>query len=478
MHFDSLDFAIFLPLVFAIYWIIPRKQTLLRNLVILIASYVFYAWWDWRFLSLILFSSLVDYFIAQFIGQTDSVKQRFRLLLVSIFVNLGFLFFFKYFNFFIDSFVESVSFFGFRMEASRLNIVLPVGISFYTFQTLSYTIEVYRKNIQASKNILNYMAYVSFFPQLVAGPIERPQSLLTQFDEEHKFEESAAIDGMRQILWGLVKKVLIADNCALYVNEIFGNYQDQSASSLVLGLILFSFQIYGDFSGYSDIAIGSARLFGFNLRQNFAHPYFSRDIAEFWRRWHISLTSWFKDYLYIPLGGSRGNKAKAIRNVFIVFLVSGLWHGANWTFVVWGLYHAILFVPLFLLGRNRSNIEAIAENSLLPSFRELGFMLICFLSVSFGWLFFRAENINMCFHYMIGMMDSSIFSIPEKFPKTLSLFIVIFIIVEWLGRHDLYAIEKILSKMSLVPRWLVYLVMVLAIVLFGAPSQDFIYFQF
>jgi alginate O-acetyltransferase complex protein AlgI len=348
MLFNSLDFAVFLPIVFALYWFVTNHNLKLQNALIVAASYVFYGWWDWRFLSLIIFSTLVDYSIGRRLKNEEKQSTRKILLWTSIIVNLGFLGFFKYYNFFLDNFIAAFSFFGQEIQPNTLNIILPVGISFYTFQTLSYTIDVYKKKLEPTEDFIAFSAFVCFFPQLVAGPIERATNLLPQFYKKRTFEYDKAVDGMRQILWGLFKKVVIADNCAEYANLIFNNYQDYNGSTLLLGAIFFTFQIYGDFSGYSDIAIGTSRLFGFNLMQNFATPYFSRDIAEFWRRWHISLSTWFRDYLYIPLGGSRGGTWMKVRNTFIIFLVSGFWHGANWTFIVWGgLKCIVLFTTAF-----------------------------------------------------------------------------------------------------------------------------------
>ena len=326
MLFNSLDFAIFLPIVFVLYWFVSNRNLQLQNSLIIAASLLFYGWWDWRFLSLILFSTLVDFNIGKRLKLEQNKGRRKVLLWTSIVVNLGLLVFFKYYNFFVDNFIAAFSLFGQPIQGNTLNIILPVGISFYTFQTLSYTIDVYRKNLEPTQDIVAFTAFVCFFPQLVAGPIERATNLLPQFYKKRTFEYEKAVDGMRQILWGLFKKVVIADNCAEYANLIFNNYQDYSGSTLLLGAIFFTFQIYGDFSGYSDIAIGTSRLFGFNLMQNFATPYFSRDIAEFWRRWHISLSTWFRDYLYIPLGGSKGGTWMKVRNTFIIFLISGFWH--------------------------------------------------------------------------------------------------------------------------------------------------------
>jgi len=323
LFFNSIDFAIFLPVIFILYWFVANKNLKLQNFLIVVASYIFYGWWDWRFLSLILFSTLIDYSVGIRLSKQDNISKRKILLWISILVNLGFLGFFKYYNFFLDNFITAFSFFGTPINVKGLNIILPVGISFYTFQTLSYTIDVYKRKLEPTKDFIAFTAFVSFFPQLVAGPIERATHLLPQFHKRRKFDYALAVDGMRQILWGLFKKIVIADNCAELANQIFNNSADMNGSTLVLGAISFTFQIYGDFSGYSDIAIGTSRLFGFNLKQNFAFPYFSRDISEFWRRWHISLSTWFRDYLYIPLGGSRGGTWMKIRNTFIIFIVSG-----------------------------------------------------------------------------------------------------------------------------------------------------------
>ena len=354
MLFNSIDFAIFLPVVFFLYWFVVNKNLKFQNALIVFVSYVFYGWWDWRFLSLIIFSTLVDYLVGQKLRTEEKQSKRKVLLWTSIIVNLGFLGFFKYYNFFLENFVDAFSLLGMQINANSLNIILPVGISFYTFQTLSYTIDVYKKKLEPTKDFIAFSAFVCFFPQLVAGPIERATNLLPQFYKKRTFEYHKAIDGLRQILWGLFKKVVIADNCAEFANQIFNNSADMNGSTLVLGAIFFTFQIYGDFSGYSDIAIGTSRLFGFDLKQNFATPYFSRDIAEFWRRWHISLSTWFRDYLYIPLGGNRVNTLRKKTNLIITFTVSGLWHGANWTFVIWGLINGVYLIAFKGLNIKRS----------------------------------------------------------------------------------------------------------------------------
>lgn len=479
MLFNSIDFAIFLPTVFILYWFVTNKNLKLQNLLLVAVSYVFYGWWDWRFLSLILFSTIVDYSIGRLLKNEENKVKRKALLWISILVNLGFLGFFKYYNFFLDNFVTAFSFFGTEINANSLNIILPVGISFYTFQTLSYTIDVYRKKLEPTKNYIAFSAFVSFFPQLVAGPIERATNLLPQFYRKRSFDYLRAVDGMRQILWGLFKKMVIADNCAVIAAQIFGNSADMSGSTLVLGAVFFTFQIYGDFSGYSDIAIGTSRLFGFDLKRNFAFPYFSRDIAEFWRRWHISLSTWFRDYLYIPLGGSYGGTWMKVRNTFIIFIVSGFWHGANWTFIVWGVLNAIYFLPLLLTNKNRKNIGIVAQGRFLPTIRELLSILITFALTVFAWIFFRAENIGHAFDYITGIFSPSLFTSPELIPNTLIILIIFFILIEWIGRERQYAIAHLASSWPRVFRWSFYSLLIFLIGMF-MPSEEtpFIYFQF
>lgn len=445
MLFNSIEFAVFLPIVFILYWFFFQKSLKWQNFFIVITSYIFYGWWDWRFLFLILFSTVQDYCIAYWIEKENSQKKRKLLLSISIITNLGFLGFFKYYNFFIDNFITAFSFFGTKPSIHTLNILLPVGISFYTFQTLSYTIDVYRKNLTATKDFIAFSAFVSFFPQLVAGPIERATHLLPQFYKKRNFNYNLAVDGMRQILWGLFKKMVIADNCAIYANQIFANYETSSGSELVLGAVFFAFQIYGDFSGYSDIAIGTSRLFGFDLMKNFNFPYFSRDVAEFWRRWHISLNTWFRDYLYIPLGGSRGGNLMRIRNTFIIFLVSGFWHGANWTFIIWGALNALFIMPSIIFKTNRANLDIVASGRKLPSFKDIMNISITFGLITFAWIFFRAENVEQAFSYISRMLNPTIMSIPNLNKAALATIILIgfLLIIEWIGREDNFALEKL-----------------------------------
>ena len=482
MLFNSLDFALFLPIVFTLYWFLTYANRKLQNLLIVVASYVFYSWWDWRFLSLILFSTIVDYLVGLGLSKENNEKKRKALLLTSIIVNLGFLGFFKYYNFFLENFVTAFSFFGFEIKANSLNIILPVGISFYTFQTLSYTIDVYKGKLEPTKDFIAFAAFVGFFPQLVAGPIERATNLLPQFYKHRIFDYGKAVDGLKQILWGLFMKIVIADNCAEFANLIFNNSSDYSGSSLLLGALFFTFQIYGDFSGYSNIAIGTARLFGFNLMRNFAYPYFSRDISEFWRRWHISLTTWFRDYLYIPLGGSRGRTSTIIRNIFIIFVVSGFWHGANWTFIAWGVLNALYFLPLLLLNKNRRFFEIVAKGKLLPSFKDFFRIATTFSLTVLAWIFFRSESIEHAFSYILKIFSYSLFTVPDfsgrgRALSTIAL-VIVFVIIEWLGKEDEYAIARFGVHWLRPFRWAMYYGLIIAIFFFAGQQQEFIYFQF
>lgn len=482
MLFNSIDFALFLPIVFSLYWFLLKKSVRLQNLLIVIASYIFYGWWDWRFLSLIAFSTIVDFYVGKSLGGNLLQSHRKILLWTSILVNLGFLGVFKYYNFFLDNFISAFSFLGIQFNANSLNIILPVGISFYTFQTLSYSIDVYKKKLEPTNDFIAFTAFVSFFPQLVAGPIERATNLLPQFYKKREFNYSDAVEGSRQILWGLFKKMVIADNAAMFANHIFNNSSEQSGSTLVAGALFFTFQIYGDFSGYSDIAIGTAKLFGFKLMQNFAYPYFSRDIAEFWRRWHISLSTWFRDYLYIPLGGSKGSNAKKIRNTFIIFITSGFWHGANWTFLFWGFLNALYFLPLLLFNKNRTNIDVISKDKFFPSLGEIASIATTFTLTVFAWIFFRAESIGHAFQYLSGIFSNSLFSLPQfhepRQAIIVSILILIFLAFEWGGREYRFALGNLEKRWKKVYRYPFYYSLIVLIYLLGGNEQQFIYFQF
>ncbi|MEM9075501.1 MAG: MBOAT family O-acyltransferase [Bacteroidota bacterium] len=478
MLFNSLEFFIFLPIVFVVYWFITNRWLRLQNGFIVLSSYVFYGWWDWRFLSLIAFSTLVDFSIGILLNKEEREKRRRSLLWLSLIVNLGFLGIFKYYNFFVDSFVDAFSFFGREIDGRSLDIILPVGISFYTFQTLSYTIDVYKRKLKPTSDFVAFAAFVCFFPQLVAGPIERATNLLPQFFSKRNFSYNLAIDGLRQVAWGLFKKIVIADNCAKYVNLIFADYQEFNSGTLLLGAFFFAFQIYGDFSGYSDIAIGISRLFGFDLKQNFAFPYFSRDIAEFWRRWHISLSTWFRDYLYIPLGGSRGGTAMKVRNTFIIFVVSGFWHGANWTFIVWGTLNALYFLPLLLAKRNRLNTDIVASDRWYPNLKESLQILATFFLTLIAWVFFRAKSVSVGFDYIVKMFSMQFFQSPIKdFDISILFLLLVFILIEWMGRKSKYAIEGI-STLPGYFRWSFYFGLIILIFTFTGEQQEFIYFQF
>ena len=503
MLFNSIEFALFLPIVFLIYWAIgyahinDQLKLRLQNAFVVIASYVFYGWWDWRFLLLIAFTSFCSWGSGLLINPSRPPHEGRRMftpkfwMIANIILNLGILAIFKYYDFFVREFGQL---FGISTESLLLRIILPVGISFYTFQALSYSIDVYRKKIEPTRDIVAFFAYVAFFPQLVAGPIERATNLLPQFQTNRKFSYDQAVDGMRQILWGLFKKIVVADNCATYVDQVWSTYDTQTGSTLLLAAILFTFQIYGDFSGYSDIAIGTAKLFGIKLMRNFNNPYFSRDIAEFWRRWHISLTTWFRDYVYIPLGGSRPEipahiqhpdrykKLIIIRNTFVIFLLSGFWHGANWTFIAWGAYHALLFLPLILLGQNRKYTNQVAEGRILPTWKECGQILLTFMLVVIGWIIFRAETITQAWEYICGMLQFGTLRASYRFfiqhgIRTITWLCVLMLLIEWLQRNKQHGLE--ISHLKPVYRGIIFILIFELIIFFlpATPSQ-FIYFQF
>jgi D-alanyl-lipoteichoic acid acyltransferase DltB (MBOAT superfamily) len=479
MLFNSPEFLLFLPIVFGLYWFVVQRNLKAQNVLLLVASYVFYGWWDWRFLGLIAFSTVVDFMVGIRINETPEKRIKKRWMAVSLLVNLGLLAYFKYANFFIESWVDAWATMGVTMHASSLQVILPVGISFYTFQTLSYSIDIYRGTLKPTRSLVNFAAFVSFFPQLVAGPIERASRLLPQIENKREFKYEEGVAGLRLILWGMFKKVVVADTCAIYANDIFANYTEYSGPTLMLGAVYFAFQIYGDFSGYSDIAIGTAKLFGIQLMTNFKTPYFSRDIAEFWRRWHISLSTWFRDYLYIPLGGSRVGKWKAVRNVFIIFLVSGFWHGANWTFIVWGGIHACLFLPLLLRGTNRRyTSETIGEGRWLPSGRELLGMAWTFTMVCVAWVFFRAESVGEATAYVskMGILKDWL-HFPQKFAYTAFAYLGAMLLGDWLMRNGRMPSWWYATR-SLPVRWGFAALSGWLILKNFASQADFIYFQF
>lgn len=477
MFFNSFHFAIFLPIVFILYWFVGNRSKINQNYILILASYYFYSCWDYRFLFLLVFSTLLDYVSAMKIEKSTTLKERKLWLWLCISINLGFLGIFKYYNFFAASFAELLLSFGVTASPILLKLILPVGISFYTFHGLSYIIDIYYRRIKSEKNFVDYSLFVSYFPLLVAGPIERATHLLPQIKVRREFNFEKAKEGMYQIVWGLVKKVVIADSCAIYANQIFDNYQSMNSLSLILGAIYFAFQIYGDFSGYSDIALGTSKLFGIDLLKNFNYPYFSRDIAEFWRKWHISLSSWFRDYLYIPLGGSKGSKLFQVRNTFIIFVVSGFWHGANWTYLAWGFLNALYFLPLLLLNRNRKNVEDFTLKFDFESVRTISNILITFSITCFAWIFFRAKTIHEAFAYIRRMVEDWHFSAQYfaigRYNYELMFLVLFFVVVEWNTRTK---IEPISGKYSGLKLGLC----IAAILALGVFSdyKEFIYFQF
>lgn len=482
MLFNSINFAIFLPVVFFLYWFAAGRNLKVQNILLLVASYFFYASWNYKFMFLLMFSTFLDYYTGIRIHEASTRKIKLTWLWLSIGINLGFLGVFKYFNFFAQSFADALSLLGIHADFVTLQVILPVGISFYTFHGLSYVFDLYNEKIKPERNYINYAVFVSFFPLLVAGPIERATHLLPQITRKREFDYSRAKDGLRQILWGLFKKMVIADNCAVFANNIFNNSADYTGSTLVLGAIFFAFQIYCDFSGYSDIALGTARLFGIELLRNFAFPYFSRDIAEFWRRWHISLSSWFRDYLYIPLGGSKGGTWMKVRNTFIIFLVSGFWHGANWTFIAWGFLNALFIMPSVIMKTNRTNLEIVAKGKVFPGIKEFLSILLTFGLTLLAWIFFRASDLHHAFSYISEIFSSSLFTVPDlkgvKDIWPLVIFMGLFIMVEWLGREQQYAIARLGLSWKRPFRWAFYYTIVMVIFLFAGKEQQFIYFQF
>lgn len=476
MLFNSIEFAIFLPIVFAIYWLLNRNLKL-QNIFAVLASYVFYAWWDWRFLGLLFGISFLSWGCGLLIYHTPytihhTLKPKFWLWF-DVAISLGILGVFKYYNFFVLSFADL---FGLQNSIHSLKIVLPLGISFFTFQAISYVVDVYKHKIEPT-NLIDCLLYIGFFPKLLAGPIELPTNLIPQIQKSRVFDYNLAVDGCRQMLWGLFKKVVVADNCASFVNQIYDDYTNQSGSTLLLAAIFYTIQIYGDFSGYSDMAIGTAKLLGFRFRDNFLFPYFSRNMNEFWRRWHISLNTWFVDYVYIPLGGSREGKWKTIRNTMIIFLLSGLWHGADWSFVAWGAYHGLLLVLLILLNRNTKYEQVVAYGKFLPSLKELGQMLFVFLLATFGWMMFRADNMTQFVDYTSRMFSADLMSMPRIDGNTgLLLNIGLLIVVEWFMRNKKHGLDIVSVPAYL--RYAIYLGMAFVIFAFGGNTVNFIYFQF
>ena len=481
MLFNSFTFMIFLPVVFLLYWFVFRKLRW-QNLLILVSSYVFYGWWDWRFLILIVITSASSFASGLLIHRYEGRRAVQRgISAANIVLNLGILGAFKYFNFFVDSLASLLSMFGLAVDWPTMNIILPVGISFYTFQALSYSIDVYARRIEPTRDVIAFFSFISFFPQLVAGPIERATNLLPQMQRERTFDYARAVDGLRQMLWGFFKKLIIADGCAEVVNQLWDGMDSATGAMLLVASLLFTFQIYADFSGYSDIAIGCAKLFGFRLTTNFRVPYFSRNVREFWRRWHITLMNWFTQYVYFPLGGSRRGRARTILNTLAVFALSGLWHGADWTFVLWGLYHALLFIPLVLLGASKCK-DTVAHGKLLPSLREFTSMLVTFLLVNFGWILFRAPDMTSFGTFASRLFSPTLFSLDglTKRMLVMLLWCAGLLLVEWLQREREHVLQidgyRIFTTQA--SRLALYALLVCLIFYFAGQVQTFIYFQF
>jgi D-alanyl-lipoteichoic acid acyltransferase DltB (MBOAT superfamily) len=476
--FNSFEFLVFLPIVFLLYWFVFNRSLRWQNMLILSASYFFYGWWSYKFMGLLALSTLLDYLYGFSVASPNRRKARLFLWL-SIINNLGILAVFKYYNFFASQFQRGLEVLGLHVNPVFLDVALPVGISFYTFHGMSYVFDIYRGRQKPVSSFVEYAVFVAFFPLLVAGPIERANHLLPQVRKKRFFNYEQAVDGCRLILWGLFKKVVVADSLTQVVDIMFKDPQEFSGFSLIRGAVAFSFQIYGDFSGYSDIALGTAKLFGFELLSNFKFPYFSRDIAEFWRRWHISLSSWFRDYLYIPLGGSKNGKLTAVRNTFIIFLVSGFWHGASWNFIMWGFIHACGFLPLLLLNRNRNHVtDVVASERAFPSIKEIWQMISTFAFVTLAWIFFRAETISGAFNYLEHMFKGLFIGsvgrpqLPEDI--TISFYIIPLLLGDWWMRRN----ERKLRVGNKWVNYFVYLLLGTLIYMKFGTNHSFIYFQF
>jgi D-alanyl-lipoteichoic acid acyltransferase DltB (MBOAT superfamily) len=489
MLFNSIQFAIFLPIVFLLYWFVfdrfiskSKWQLRLQNAFVVVASYVFYGWWDWRFLLLIAFTSFCSWGSGLLIGKADSKKKAKLWMWLNIVLNLGILALFKYYDFFVSEFADL---FHISTDGLLLRVILPVGISFYTFQALSYSIDVCRGKLEPTKDIVAFFAFISFFPQLVAGPIERATNLLPQFLKKREFNYEMAADGMWQILWGLFKKIVVADNCAVFVDQVFSNYAEQSGSTLLLGIVLFAFQLYCDFSGYSEIAIGTAKLFGIRLMRNFNNPYFATSFADYWKRNHISLTTWFMDYVYYPMIGSSDKLVYWNLCMIVTFLLSGMWHGAGWTFLLWGLYQGIFIVISMNTSKARRKFEKrnkLKDNKLYEVFT----MIVTFFIVTIGLILFRAESIVQAWEYACGMMQFGtlrafyrFFTLPEI--RLTNLFVVIMLVVDWLQRdkqHGFEGLDKLYILRNKYLRPIFYALLLLLVLVYGGKHASFIYFQF
>jgi D-alanyl-lipoteichoic acid acyltransferase DltB (MBOAT superfamily) len=487
--FNSIEFAFFLLIVFLIYWQL-KSSGRIQNLLLLAASYVFYGWWDWRFLILLASISTFNYLIGIKIetGRGDWHKKFY--LIVGLVINLGVLGFFKYFNFFINGFIDLVALFGYQIQGVAIKVVLPLGISFYTFLSISYILDIYKDQISAERDYPDLLLALSFFPIILAGPIQRPSSLLPQIKSARKFEYTHAVDGMRQILWGLFVKIVIADNISPFVDQVFSNYPTLNGSTLFVGALFYTIQIYADFSGYSHIAIGTASLLGFRLMQNFKTPYYARDIVDFWKRWHISLTTWFRDYLFLPVSFSiswriKTDKVLLIRTDLFIYIIAslltwfltGLWHGANYTFLIWGLLHGLMLILYRIQAKPRKRILKklkITNDNIWLLITE---GLLTFFFIVITWVIFRSESVHASFAYIQRMLSSSLFTSPGDLPLKEIVFAMLFLLAEFVKRHKSHPLQFNASD-GLLIRWGIYVCLVVVILFFGGSARQFIYFQF
>ena len=489
MLFNSPEFAFFMLIVFFTYWLF-RASCRIQNLLLLVAGYLFYGWWDWRFLILLVSISIVNYLIGIKIEAGEGDRRKKAYLITGLVVNLGVLGFFKYFNFFIEGFIDLFSLFGYKGMGMSLNVILPLGISFYTFLSISYILDIYKGQTSAGKDFFNVMLSLSFFPIILAGPIQRPSTLLPQIRTPRKFEYSLAADGLRQILWGLFVKIVIADNLSPFVDEVFSNYSALQGSTLFVGALFYTIQIYADFSGYSHIAIGVASILGFRLMQNFKTPYFVRDIVDFWKRWHISLTTWFRDYLFLPVSFSiswriKTGKVLLIRTDLFIYIIAslltwfltGLWHGASYTFLIWGLMHGLLLILYRIQAKPRKrilkNLNIASDNIWLAIIEGL----LTFFFIVITWVIFRSESVHASLGYIQRMLSSSLFTHPGDLPVKEIAFALLFILVEFIQRGKIHPLQ-FEASVGFVIRWSIYVCLVAIILFFGGSARQFIYFQF
>ena len=475
MLFNSLDFAVFFTIIFIGYWFIFNRNLTVQNAFLLLASYFFYACWDWRFLFLLFFSTITNFYFAQAISRQDLPNKRKTLLVIILCINLGLLGYFKYFNFFVGSFIDAFTIFGVQFSHGTYNIILPLGISFYTFQCISYVADVYRRHSEPVYDLLRFSLFTAFFPLLISGPIERKNHLMPQIEGKRLFDYSNSANAMRMILLGLFEKMVIADNCGAIVDSIFVDYAAQSGSTLFFTAIIYSFQIYGDFSGYSHIAIGCAGLLGFTLRDNFNYPYLAKNIADFWRRWHISFSSWLRDYIYFPLGGSKKGLLLQIRNLFIVFVISGLWHGANWTFIIYGSIHAALYI-MYVLYKKWEKNNPYKLPSRLAVVSDLAAIAVTFMILTLARVYFRSPSVGEANDYLGLIFSGSLFEKPAV-SRLFVLLLLLFVFLEYLQRDKRHLLD-IVSIRSKGIRYTIYLLVVFMTIYYAGEAQSFVYFKF